>query len=93
MNSKAKSKIKSSLNEEKKKISLDGKEILERKLRQLKIKLDDKVSGQMMKFFQINASNDLFYKIGNGSIDKVTDTTLSQPPTVFNVSEYTPAIV
>ena len=67
--SKAKSKIKSSLNDEKKRISLDGKEILERKLRQLKIKLDDKVSGQMMKFFQINASNDLFYKIGNGSID------------------------
>ena len=67
--SKAKSKIKSSLNDEKKRISIDGKEILERKLRQLKIKLDDKVSGQMMKFFQINASNDLFYKIGNGSID------------------------
>ena len=67
--SKAKSKIKSSLNEEKKRISLDGKEILERKLKQLKIKLDDKVSGQMMKFFKINASNDLFYRIGNGSID------------------------
>ena len=67
--SKAKSKIKSSLNEEKKRISLDGKEILERKLKQLKIKLDDKVSGQMMKFFKINASNDLFYKIGTGSID------------------------
>ena len=67
--SKAKSKIKSSINEEKKRISLDGKEILERKLKQLKIKLDDKVSGQMMKFFKINASNDLFYKIGTGSID------------------------
>ena len=67
--SKAKSKIKSSLNDEKKRISLDGKEILERKLRQLKIKLDDRVSGQMMKFFKINASNDLFYRIGNGSID------------------------
>ena len=67
--SKAKSKIKSSLNEEKKRISLDGKEILERKLKQLKIKLDDKVSGQMMKFFKISASNDLFYRIGNGSID------------------------
>ena len=67
--SKAKSKIKSSINEEKKRISLDGKEILERKLKQLKIKLDDKVSGQMMKFFKINASNDLFYRIGTGSID------------------------
>ncbi len=67
--SKAKSKIKSSINEEKNRISMDGKEILERKLRQLKIKLDDKVSGQMMKFFKINASNDLFYKIGIGLID------------------------
>ena len=67
--SKAKSKIKASLNEEKKRIAIDGKEILERKLKQLKIKLDDKVSGQMMKFFKINASNDLFFKIGNGSID------------------------
>ena len=43
--------------------------MLERKLKQLKIKLDDKVSGQMMKFFKINASNDLFFKIGNGSIE------------------------
>ena len=67
--SKAKSKIKSSINEEKNRISMDGKEILERKLKQLKIKLDDKVSGQMMKFFKINASNDLYYKIGIGSID------------------------
>ena len=44
--SKAKSKIKSSINEEKNRISMDGKEILERKLRQLKIKLDDKVSAK-----------------------------------------------
>ena len=51
--SKAKSKIKSSLNDEKKKIASDGKEILERKLKQFKIKLNDKVSGQMMKFLKL----------------------------------------
>ena len=67
--SKAKSKIKSSLNDEKKKIASDGKEILERKLKQFKIKLNDKVSGQMMKFFKINASNDLFYNVATGDID------------------------
>ena len=67
--SKAKSKIKSSLNDEKKKIASDGKEILERKLKQFKIKLNDKVSGQMMKFFKINASNDLFYNVGTGDLD------------------------
>ena len=67
--SKAKSKIKSSLNDEKRRIAQDGKEILERKLKQFKIKLDEKTSGQMMKFFKINASNDLFFKGANGEID------------------------
>tara|TARA_B100001179_G_scaffold224384_1_gene203022 strand:+ start:608 stop:2812 length:2205 start_codon:yes stop_codon:yes gene_type:complete len=67
--SKAKSKIKSSLNIEKKRISIEGKEILRRKLKHFKIKLDDKISTSMMKFFNINASNDLFFSVGNGTID------------------------
>ena len=67
--SKAKSRIKSSLNIEKKKISIEGQQILRRKLKNFKIKLDDKISSQMMKFFNINASNDLFFSVGNGSID------------------------
>ena len=67
--SKAKSKIKSSLNSEKKRISIEGKQILRRKLKHFKIKLDDKVSSSMMKFFKINASNDLFFSVGNGTID------------------------
>ena len=67
--SKAKSKIKSSLNIEKKRISIEGKEILKRKLKNFKIKLDDKISSHMMKFFDINASNDLFFSVGNGAID------------------------
>ena len=67
--SKAKSKIKSSLNIEKKRISIEGKQILRRKLKHFKIKLDDKTSSSMMKFFKINASNDLFFSVGNGTID------------------------
>jgi GTP pyrophosphokinase len=67
--SKAKSRIKSSLNIEKKRISIEGQQILRRKLKNFKIKLDDKISSQMMKFFNINASNDLFFSVGNGSID------------------------
>jgi GTP pyrophosphokinase len=67
--SKAKSKIKSSLNIEKKRISIEGKQILRRKLKHFKIKLDDKISSSMMKFFKINASNDLFFSVGNGTID------------------------
>ena len=67
--SKAKSKIKSSLNIEKKRIAIEGKQVLKRKLKQFKIKLDDKISGYMMKFFKINASSDLFYDVGTGKID------------------------
>lgn len=67
--SKAKSKIKSSLNNEKKRISIEGKQILRRKLKHFKIKLDDNISSSMMKFFKINASNDLFFSVGNGTID------------------------
>ena len=67
--SKAKSKIKSSLNIEKKKISIEGKQILRRKLKQFKIKLDDKILSYMIKFFKINASNDLYYNVGIGKID------------------------
>jgi GTP pyrophosphokinase len=50
-------------------MSIEGKEILKRKLKQFKIKLDDKISIHMMKFFKINASNDLYYNIGIGKID------------------------
>ena len=67
--SKAKSKIKSSLNIEKKKISIEGKQILRRKLKQFRIKLDDKILSYMMKFFKINASSDLYYNVGTGKID------------------------
>ena len=67
--SRARSKIKSSLNEEKKKIAEDGKEILRRKLKHLKINLNDKVTTLMLKFFKITSSTDLFYFVGAGTID------------------------
>ena len=67
--SRARSKIKSSLNEEKKKIAEDGKEILRRKLKHLKINLNDKVTTLMLKFFKISSSTDLFYYVGAGTID------------------------
>lgn len=66
---KAKSKIKSSLKEEKKKIAEDGKEALTRKLKSLKINLDEKTINQMVVFFKVKTSLDLFYRVGNGIID------------------------
>ncbi len=65
----AKSRIKSILKEEHKVIAKDGRETLERKLRHLKIKLNEKTINELVNFFKLKTSFDLFYKIGNGSID------------------------
>ncbi|MEX2350444.1 MAG: RelA/SpoT family protein [Flavobacteriaceae bacterium] len=65
----AKSKIKSSLKDEKKRIADDGKEILTRKLKSLKIPLDEKTVNQLVVFFKVKTSLDLFYRVGTGIID------------------------
>ena len=65
----ARSKIKSSLKDEKKLIAEDGKEILRRKLKQLKIALDEKSVNELVTFFKLKTSLDLFFRIGVGSID------------------------
>ena len=65
----AKSKIKSSLKEEKKTIAEDGKEILRRKLKQLKISLNEKSVNELVNYFNLNTSLDLFYRVGISSID------------------------
>ena len=67
--SRARSKIKSSLNEEKKLIAKDGKELLRRKLKQLKIVLNEKTTDRMYKYFKLDNSLDLFYRIGIGTIE------------------------
>jgi GTP pyrophosphokinase len=65
----ARSKIKSSLKEEKKLIAEDGKEILRRKLKQLKINLNERSINELVNFFKLQTSLDLFYRVGIGSVD------------------------
>ena len=65
----ARSKIKSSLKEEKKQIAAEGKVILTRKLKSLKIALDEKTVNQLVVFFKVKTSLDLFYRVGAGIID------------------------
>ncbi len=67
--SRAKSKIKSSLNDEKKLIASEGKEILKRKLKQLKINLNDKTVNELVSFLHLKTSLDLYYRAGLGNID------------------------
>jgi len=65
----AKSRIKTILKEEQKQIAGEGKEILQRKLRHLKIQLNEKTINELVNFFKLKTSLDLFYRFGNGSID------------------------
>jgi guanosine-3',5'-bis(diphosphate) 3'-pyrophosphohydrolase len=67
--SRAQSKIKSSLKEERKQIANEGKEILRRKLKSLKINLDDKTINQLIQFYKVKTSLDLFFRVGAGIID------------------------
>ena len=67
--SKAKSAIRSSIKENKKKIAEEGKEILRRKLKQLKISFNQNNINKIQTFFNLQTSLDLFYRIGIGTID------------------------
>ncbi|MEM7484889.1 MAG: RelA/SpoT family protein [Bacteroidota bacterium] len=65
----ARSKIKSSLGEEKKSVAADGKEILRRKLKSQKINLNEDTVNKLVTYFKLKTSLDLFYRVGIGVID------------------------
>lgn len=66
--SRARSIIKATLNEERKQVVEEGKEILRRKLRQLKITLNQKALNYMMRFFKMESTQDLYYRVGLGTL-------------------------
>lgn len=66
---KAKAKIKSALKEEKRKVAEDGKEILERKLKSLKITYNSENIHKLSYYFKLGSTQDLFYNIAKGLID------------------------
>jgi guanosine-3',5'-bis(diphosphate) 3'-pyrophosphohydrolase len=67
--SRAKNKIRNVLNENTKKIAEDGKELLTRKLKHLKVNLNEQTINELVNFFKLKTSLDLFYRVGVGSID------------------------
>ncbi|MGI4729683.1 MAG: RelA/SpoT family protein [Janthinobacterium lividum] len=66
---KAKSKIKSALKEEKRKIAEEGKEILERKMKSIKLSYTSDNLYKLSYFFKLQTTQDLFYKVALGQID------------------------
>lgn len=67
--SRAKSKIKNALKEEKKIIASEGKEILKRKLRHIKVTLDHNTENEMLKYFNLKNSLDMYYMFGVGALN------------------------
>jgi guanosine-3',5'-bis(diphosphate) 3'-pyrophosphohydrolase len=67
--SRAKTKIKNVLNEDTKKIAEDGKELLTRKLRHLKVNFNETTVNEMVSFFKLKTSLDLFFRAGTGLIE------------------------
>ncbi|MGY5354550.1 RelA/SpoT family protein [Wenyingzhuangia sp. IMCC45467] len=65
----ARAKIRQALKEEERKVAADGKELLRRKLRHLKIEPTDKNLGAMVSYFKLKTTFDLFYRVGVGTID------------------------
>lgn len=67
--SKAKSRIKASLNEEQKRESENGKEILHRKFKNWKIELNDQVIRDLLKHYKLKLASELYFQISSGKID------------------------
>ncbi|WP_194852606.1 RelA/SpoT family protein [Nonlabens antarcticus] len=82
----ARSKIKSALKDDQKEVADEGKVILIRKLKSQKIKLDENTVNEMVNFFKMKTSQDLFYRVGLGSIDNkmIKDYASSRSNVLYN---------
>lgn len=69
VSARARQKIKASLNEERKSIAQDGKEIVERKFKQFNLKMNAENITFLEKYFGIGSATELYYRIAKGKID------------------------
>ena len=67
--SRARSRIRYFLRQERNQMVALGKEILRRKFRQIKIPVNDRSLLSMIRYFELNSVQDLYYKIGINVID------------------------
>lgn len=69
VSARARQKIKSSLNEERKLIAQDGKAILDRKFRHLNIKFMSENISMLERFYKVPTATELYFRIAKGKID------------------------
>lgn len=66
---KAKSKIKQAMKDEKRQLAEEGKEILERKFRTMKIKTDNNTINRLVKYYKMMSPLDFYYRIAKKNIE------------------------
>lgn len=66
---KAKSKIKNSLKHQRKKIALEGKEILRRKMERYNMTFSTHIVNEFANFLKLPSSQELFYRAALGNVD------------------------
>lgn len=69
LTAKAKSKIKDALKEEKRKVAMDGKAALERKLDHLKVSMSNHNINELVQYYKQPSPLDLYYQIAVKNID------------------------
>lgn len=67
--SKAISRVRASLNEEKKKLARQGREILVRKFKNWKLELNDEVIRILLKRYDFKLAADLYYELASGKLE------------------------
>lgn len=88
--SKAKSRIKSALKEERKKIAEEGEAIITRRFRAEKIKPDKEKLTKLFKYFKRNTSQDFYFDVAVGKIakDQLKLKTILDPNTIVRSNDY-----
>lgn len=74
--SKAVSRVKASLNEEKRNLAEQGREILLRKFKNWKLELNDEAIRKMLKKYEFKLAMDFYCEVANGKIDPLEIKTL-----------------
>ncbi|MFM7628408.1 MAG: RelA/SpoT family protein [Algoriphagus sp.] len=69
VSSRAKAKIKDALREEKRSATVDGREIVQRKLKSMKLDLTSELIEQLRAYFDLKTANEFYYRVGRGIID------------------------
>ena len=70
--SRAKAKIKDALKEDKKSAIGDGKDIVRRKLKQMKMPFSSETIEKLRAYYELKTANEFYYRVGKGVIDPTT---------------------